>query len=278
MKKSMSSLLKNLVLIVFGIIFIYPLIWLFTASFKSNDEIFGSIALLPTRYDFNSFVNGWKGSGQYGFDQFYVNTFKIVLPTLFFTIISSVFVAYGFARFRFRYKKQIFALMLSTLMLPNAVVMIPKYIIFNKLGWVDSYLPFIVPAIFGSSAFFIFMLIQFYRGIPRELDESAIIDGCNSFSILTRIIIPLSKPAIFSVGIFQFMWTWNDFLGPLIYVNSVRKFPLALGLRMSLDIMSNVHWNEVIAMSFLSILPPVLIFFFAQKHFVEGIATTGLKG
>lgn len=265
-------------LAVVGILFVYPLIWLFAASFKSNDEIFGSVALLPSKIDFSSYFNGWNGSGQFGFNQFYLNTFKLVIPVVMFTVISSIFVAYGFARFKFRMKRLFFALMISTLMLPNAVILIPKYILFNKLGWVNSYLPFIVPPIFGGGAFFIFLLVQFFRGIPKELDESAVMDGCNSFVILVRILVPLSIPAIFSVGIFQFIWTWNDFLEPLIYINSVRKYTLALGLRMSLDITVNANWNQIIAMSFLSIIPPVLVFFFAQKNFVEGIATTGLKG
>jgi len=137
---------------------------------------------------------------------------------------------------------------------------------------------FTVPAIFACYPFFIFMLVQFFRGLPRELDESATIDGCNSFSILIRILLPLCKPALFSAGIFQFIWTWNDFFNSLIYINSVKKFTLSLGIRMSLDNATSANWNEIMAMSTLSIIPCVLLFFFAQKYFVEGIATTGIKG
>jgi oligogalacturonide transport system permease protein len=167
--------------------------------------------------------------------------------------------------------------MLSTLMLPNAVIIIPRYILFNSLDWLDSYLPFIIPAIFATNSFFIFMLVQFLRGIPKELDESAVIDGCNSFMILARILLPLSKPALFSAAIFQFIWTWNDFFNVLIYVNSIKKYTVSLGLRMALDIQAAVNWNQVMAMSVVAIVPPVLVFFFSQKHFVEGIATTGIK-
>jgi len=150
--------------------------------------------------------------------------------------------------------------------------------LFNKLGWLDTYLPFIVPAIFACNAFFIYLMIQFFRGLPRDLDESAKIDGCNSFGILIRILIPLCKPALFSIGIFQFIWTWNDFFNSIIYISSVKNFTVSLGLRMTLDAASAVSWNQVLAMSVLSALPCILIFFFAQKYFVEGIATTGLKG
>ena len=168
--------------------------------------------------------------------------------------------------------------MIATLMLPNAVIIIPRYILYRDLGWLDSYLPFTVPALFATYSFFIFMLVQFIRGIPRELDESAFIDGCNSFDILVKIILPLAKPALFSAGIFQFIWRWNDFFNVLVYINSVSKYTLSLALRMSIDITQSVEWNQLMAMSVLTMVPPILIFFFAQKYFVEGIATTGLKG
>jgi len=202
----------------------------------------------------------------------------LVVPTVIASIVSSVSVAYGFARFKFPFKKVLFALVIATLMLPNAIIIIPKYILFKNFGWLNTYLTFWIPALFATYSFFIFMLVQFLRGIPRELDESAIIDGCNSFTILIRILIPLAKPALFSVGIFQFIWRWNDFFNVLVYINSVSKFPLALALRMSIDITDVVAWNRLMAMSVLTMVPPILIFFFAQKYFVEGIATTGLKG
>ena len=168
--------------------------------------------------------------------------------------------------------------MISTLMLPNAVIIIPRYLMFNRMGWLNSYLPFIIPALFACFPFFIFMLVQFLRGIPRELDEAAIIDGCGSVRIFYIILVPLMKPAIFSAGLFQLMWTWNDFFNPLIYINTVSKFPLSLGLRMSMDSASVLQWDQVMAMSLVSIMPLVVIFFFAQKYFVEGISTSGLKG
>ena len=151
--------------------------------------------------------------------------------------------------------------------------------LFKKLGWLDSYLPFLVPALFATYPFFIFMIVQFLRGVPMELDESAKIDGCNSFQILTHILVPLLKPAIFSAGLFQFLWTWNDFYNQFIFINSPKKFTLSLGLKLSIDASTEaVKWNEVMAMSVCSIIPLFILFFCAQKYFVEGIATSGLKG
>jgi len=278
MKRLNRNLLTYFVLSVLSIFMVYPLIWLLFSSFKPNTEIFASIKLIPSTFIWDSYVRGWQGSGQFTFRVFFLNSFKMVIPTVLFTIISSSVVAYGFARFSFPLKKILFTLMLSTLMLPHAVIIVPKYIIFRNLGWLNSYLPFIVPAALATHPFFIFMLVQFFRGIPRELDDSATIDGCNSFGVLVRILLPLSKPALFSAGIFQFIWTWNDFLNVLIYINSVSKYTLQLALRMSIDIAANVEWNLIMAMSILTIIPPTMIFFFAQKHFVEGVATTGIKG
>lgn len=283
MKKALNSQkvtvsLKYVVLVLLGFIMIYPLLWMIGASFKNNQEIFGNAGLFPIDPVFDAYKNGWKGSGQYTFKTFYLNTFKMVLPTVFFTALSSILVGYGFARFNFPMKKILFILMISTLMLPNTVIVIPRYIFFKKLGWLDSYLPFIIPAVLGAYPFFNFMMVQFFRGIPKELDESALIDGCGSFKTLTNILIPLCKPAIFSVVIFQFIWTWNDFFNVLIYINSVSKYPLALGLRLTIDISGQVDWNQILAMSVISILPPVILFFAAQKYFVEGISTSGIKG
>lgn len=256
----------------------YPLLWLLASSFKSNQEIFADISLWPRHFGFDGYVNGWKGSGQYTYTTFFLNSFLMVVPTVIFTLVSSFLVAYGFARFQFPLKKVFFALMLSTLMLPQELIIIPRYILFRNFHWLNSYLPIMIPALFATYSFFIFMMFQFLRGIPRELDEAAIIDGCGSFAILVRILLPLSKPVLFAATIFQFVWRWNDFFNVLIYIDSVARYPLSLALRMSIDITETVSWNNLLAMSVLTLLPPVLLFFFAQKYFVEGIATSGLKG
>jgi len=278
MKLRWKSAGLHAVLAALGLIMVYPLIWLFFGTFKTNEEIIGSLRLLPNEIDWSAYIIGWLGSGQFTFGDFFLNTFKLVIPTVLFTTFSSIFIAYGFARFRYPLRKLLFALMLSTLMLPHTVVIIPKYILFNYLGWLNTYLPFIVPAILGSSAFYIFLQYQFLRGLPKELDESAFMDGCNSFTILMRILLPLSKPALVSVAIFQFIWTWNDFFNVFIYVNSVSKYTLSLGLRMMMDIEAATNWNQIMAMSVLTMLPCLLFFFFLQRYFVEGIAKTGIKG
>lgn len=278
MNKKVSLALCYTLVSLGALLMVYPLIWLFFASFKNSDEIFASTSILPSQFSLDGYINGWQGSGQYTFSTFFSNTFQIVVPMVLFSVISSAIVAYGFSRFRFAGKKLFFGIMICTMMLPASVMLIPRYVMFRNMGWLDTYLPFIVPCIFAGTPFFVFMLIQFFRGLPRELDESAYMDGCNSLRLLFSIILPLSKPALFSVAMFQFMWAWNDFFNPLIYINSVNKYPLALGLRMTMDNNAAVSWNNILAMALLSITPMVLLFFFAQKYFVEGIATTGMKG
>lgn len=277
-KRKAAYYITYLFLVILLIVMIYPLIWMVLASFKSNEEIFNSLSLLPKKWITDSFISGWKGNGQVNYTKFFLNSFEVVIPTVLATVVSSSLVAYGFARFNFRFKKLLFALVISSLFLPQEVLIVPQYLIFHKLGWVNSYLPFIVPGIFACYPFFIFMLVQFFRGIPTELEEAARIDGCNSFGIFTRIFLPLSKPALVSVALFQFMWRWNDFLNSLIYINSTSKFTVSLALRMSLDISGTVVWNEIMAMAVLSMVPLILLFIFAQKYFIEGISTTGLKG
>ncbi len=276
-KKNTSLIISYVILIVLAFIMIYPLLWMVGASFKSNDEIFSTVGLLPKHPVFGAFAAGWEGTGRYGFSTYLLNSFELVLPTVLFTVISGILIGYGFARFDFPLKKFWFALMLSTLMLPSTVIIIPRYIYFKNLGWLDSYMPFWIPALLGCTTFFNYMFIQFFRGLPMELDESAKLDGCNSFRILVQILLPLCKSAIFSAIVFQFVWIWNDFLNTLIYVSSVVKYPVSLGLRMSMDVATEFDWNQIMAMSLISILPPVIIFFAAQKYFVEGIATTGMK-
>lgn len=273
-----SNILTYLFLGVFSLVMVYPIIWMFFATFKTNSEIFGSLKLLPSSFSFDSYIAGWKGAGRVGYSKFFANTFLLVLPVVALTLASCSLVAYGFARFRFPGRKGLFMLLIATLMLPNSVIIIPRYTLFNTFGWLDTYLPFYMPAMFACYPFFIFMIVQFFRGMPRELDESAWIDGCGTFQVFLRILLPLMKPALFSAGLFQFLWTWNDYFNPLIFINSVEKYPLSLGLRMSLDLESSVAWSNVLAMALVSILPLILLFFLAQRYFVEGIATTGIKG
>lgn len=276
-KKLLSTVFSYIVLSAIGLIMIYPLIWLFFATFKTNNEIFGNKALLPSVFRFDAYKNGWRATGQVTYSTFFKNTFTIVAPVVLFSVISAVSISYGFARFNFKYRNLLFTIMLATMMLPGSVTIVPQYIMFREFGWLNTYKVFIIPSLFGGP-FFIFMMVQFLRGIPKELDEAAFIDGCGSFKILWQILVPQCKPAIFSIIVFQFLWTWNDFFGPLIYLNSVKKYTVALGLRMSIDTQASIAWPNIMAMSLLSVIPSILLFFFAQNYFVEGIATTGLKG
>jgi oligogalacturonide transport system permease protein len=277
-KKSLKSVLSYTVLIVFAVILCYPLLWMLFASFKTNNEIYSGVNLFPQEFNFEAFRDGWKGVGSNSYTRFFTNSFLLVIPTSLFTIISSTLVAYGFARFEFRGKKVLFLLLLSTLMLPNSILLIPRYTIFRVLDVLDSYNPFYLMAIFACYPFFTYMLVQFMRGIPKELDESACIDGYGPFRTLVSILLPLLKPALFSAGLFQFLWTYNDYFNSLIYINSVKKFTVSLALRLTLDSETVVVWKNVMAMSCLVVLPVVILFFLCQKYFVEGIATTGLKG
>ena len=273
-----NKVLIYLIIALVGVLMIYPILWRCLAAFKTNSEIFGSVKLLPGSWSFDAFVNGWKGTGRYSFGKFFLNTFAIVVPTTLLTVVSCMIVAYGFARFNFPGKKLLFGILIATLMLPNTVIIIPRYTLFNKFGWLNTYLPFYIPALLACYPFSIFMLMQFMRGIPRELDESAYMDGCGTLRTFISILLPLLKPALFSAGLFQFLWTYNDFFNSLIYINSVEKYPISLALRSAIDAEANVQWGQIMAMAFISVLPLMILFFVAQKYFVEGVATSGLKG
>lgn len=277
-KKRIGIALKYMILFIVGILLVFPLVYMFFGTFKSNQEIFGTLKMLPESFQIDGYIEGWKGSGQIGFGTYLWNSFQVVIPTVILTIISSLLTAYGFSRFEFPGKKIFFPLMLALMMLPGSVLLIPRYLLFVKLNWIDDYKVFWIPAALGTSSFFIYMFIQFFRGVPRELDEAARIDGCSSFRILVFILMPLSKPAIISAAIFQFIWTWNDFFQQYIYISSVSKYTVSLGLRMALDTTTAIVWKNILAMSVIAVLPCVIIFFFLQKYFVEGIATSGLKG
>jgi oligogalacturonide transport system permease protein len=274
-----SAVIRYGILTAVALVMIYPILWLVGATFKTNNEIFTTVNFIPKRIDFTPYIEGWKTRTQFTFTTFFMNTFQYVIPKIVFCLVSSTLVAYGFARFQFPFKKFFFSLLMATMFLPAVVTRIPLYLLWKNLGLLDTYVPLIAPTLFANEPFFVFMLIQFLRSIPTYLDEAATVDGCNSFEILIRILLPALKPAIVSCTIFQFIWSFNDFLGPLIYVTSLSKYPVALALKMSIDQSSGiVEWNQILAMSFLALLPALILFFAAQKYFVEGITSTGAKG
>jgi oligogalacturonide transport system permease protein len=277
-RQKITTVLRYAVLTVVGLIMIYPLVWLIGASFKTNSEIFANPGFWPENPTADGYIRGWQTSTPYTFGTFFLNTLWIVLPKIIGTAISCTAVAYGFARFDFPFKKLLFATLIATLLLPNVVTRIPQYLLFRDLGWLDTYLPLWVPSAFAGDAFFVFMLVQFLRAIPRDMEEAARVDGANTWQVLVFIVIPLLMPALISVCLFQFMWTMNDFLGPLIYISSVEKFPVSLALKLSIDTTEAFEWNRVLAMSVLTLLPALTVFFLAQKYFIDGISAGGIKG
>ena len=269
---------RYILLCIVALVMLYPLLWLVGASFKSNREIYTEVGFWPSSFDFKAFARGWKTSTEYTFATYFLNSFLIAIPRIIVTVVSCVLVGYAFARFEFWGKKLLFSIMIGTMMLPLVVLRLPQFLMFRELHWLDSYLPLIVPSAFATDTFFVFMIVQFLRGIPRDMEEAAQIDGCNALQVLVYVLMPLLKPAIISVIVFQFIWTMNDFFGPLIYLASVEKYPVSLALKMSLSATENVEWANVIAISVVALIPSVLVFFAAQKHFVEGAASSGIKG
>jgi multiple sugar transport system permease protein len=262
----------------FAILMLYPVIWLLMSSFKPSDTIFITAkSLIPDPWIWSNFAEGWKGIGGNSFGVFIKNTAILVVITLIGQVISSAFIAFGFARLQFKGKALWFGIMMVTLMLPHDVLMVPQYIIFSKLGWLNSIKPLAIPAYFGHP-FFIFLLVQFIRTIPRELDEAAIIDGCGTFKIFTKIILPLIKPALATASIFSFYWTWESLLGPVLYLNSPSKYTVSMALNMFLSNETVSNWGSMFAMSVVTLIPVFVIFFLFQRHVVEGISTSGLKG
>jgi len=257
---------------------IYPLLWMISSSFKENADIFTTMGtLIPPKFTVENYIEGWKGFGNVSFATFFKNSFIVAGIGTIGTVISSAIVAYGFARIPFKGKDLWFTAMMITLMLPFQVQIIPQYIMFNTLNWINTFYPLIVPKFFGS-AFFIFLIIQFIRGLPLELDESAEIDGAGRIGIFWWIILPLIKPALITTSLFSFYWTWDDFLGPLLYLNQATLYTVSLALKNFADPTTITNWGAVFAMSVLSLMPVLLIFIFFQKYLTEGIATTGMKG
>lgn len=277
-KRRISLTVRYVLLTAVGLIMIYPMIWMVGASFKSsNNEIFSSIGFLPANPTFEAYKSGWQ-STETVFATYMFNTYKFVIPKVVGTILSATITAYGFSRFHYRGRGVLFGILLSTLLLPQVVLNIPQFLMFNKFGWLDTYLPLVAPSFFAGDTYFVYMLIQFMRSIPRELEEAAEIDGCNTWQRLWLIMVPMVKPSIVSCALFQFMWASNDFMGPLIYINTVKKYPASLGLRLVMDSESGFEWNKVLALSVIVILPSIIVFLAAQNQFIDGVAAGGLKG
>jgi multiple sugar transport system permease protein len=282
MKKRSAGLIRaaisNVIILVLGVGMLYPVVWLVAASFKESNTIFSDPSLIPKTFTLQNYVQGWKGIGIVGFATFFKNSFIICGLSVIANVIFCSLTAYAFARLRFVGRKFWFAVMMLTLMLPTHVTTIPRYIMFRSLGWIDTFLPLVVPKFFATDAFFIFLLVQFIRSLPKELDESALIDGCGKFGIYMRIVMPLTMPALITTVLFTFLWTWDDFFNQLLYLNSPAKYTVPMGLRLFVDSSGMSSWGPMFAMAVLSLVPCFVLFFSLQKYFVQGITTTGLKG
>lgn len=267
-----------LTLVVLSLIFITPLLWMISSSLHSLEGVFAvPFQWIPAKLHWENYRDATQ---LLPFAHYFLNTAFITIMVIVGTVFSSSLVAYGFARLRFRGRNKLFALCLATMMLPGQVTMIPLYVFFAKLGWVDTYLPLIVPAFFGSP-FYIFLLRQFFLSIPYSYDEAALLDGASRFRIYWNIILPLARPAIATVVVFSFVGVWNDFFNPLIYINSFEKATLTLGLNLlkTQIIGSGVtQWHLMMAASVLVLVPNVIVFFLAQRHFIEGINVGRLRG
>lgn len=277
-KKKAGQTVYHILVCLIGFVMIYPLLWMLMSSFKETSSIFRTVeSLVPDPFTIENYVNGWRGFGGVSFATFFKNSIIVTVAATIGAVFSSALVGYGFSRCRFHFSKFLFVCVLLSMMLPFQIVMIPQYIMFNKIGWVGTYLPLIVPYFFGQG-FFIFMIKQFIDGVPRELDEAAKIDGCSYYLIFARIILPLAVPSCITSAIFSFMWRWDDFLSSLLYLNAPSSYTVSYALKLFCDPSSSSDYGAMFAMAILSIVPIVTIFILFQRYLVEGISTSGLKG
>ncbi|QQR38840.1 carbohydrate ABC transporter permease [Devosia rhizoryzae] len=277
-RRKVISVLSHAALIAASIVMLYPLLWLLAASFRPENEIFTSgISVLPSAgWSIDSYFRGWNGL-RVSFGQLFLNSLTISILSVCGNVIACSLAAYAFARLQFFGRNFWFAMMLMTLMLPSQVTLIPQYVLFLRLDWINTFLPLVVPKFLAADAFFIFLMVQFFRGIPKELDEAARMDGAGPWRIYWKIIMPLSMPVLATAAIFTFIWTWDDFFGPLIYLSDLRQYTVMLGLRTFTDSTGMSDYGGLFAMSVLSLVPIFLFFLFFQRLLIEGIATTGMK-
>lgn len=268
----------HVLVLALSFVFALPLLWMVSSSLKTDAQTYHIPPIwIPNPMRWRNYP---EALSLFPFGRYLLNTMKIAIPSMAGVLVSSATAAYGFSRIRWRGREVFFFICLATMMLPFQVRMIPLFITFKSLGWINTFLPLIVPVLFGD-AYFIFMLRQFFLTIPSELSDAARVDGCSELGIFLRIILPLAKPALAVVGLFQFMWAWNDYLAPLVYINDQNNFTIALALqllRTSTQAVTRLAWPYLMAASTATLLPVLLIFFFTQRTFVEGISLTGIKG
>ena len=272
-----AELLRHVLLTLASVAMLYPLLWMVMSSLKPDALIFSQPTALPQSLDLSNYVEGWNALSV-SFTTFYRNSFLIAGLAVIGNLAACSLTAHAFARLEFPLKRVWFALMLGTLMLPYHVTLVPQYVLFLNLGWVNTFLPLVVPKFLAVDAFFIFLMVQFFRGIPREIDEAAIMDGCGPWRIYWKIMLPLSTPVLATAAIFSFIWTYDDFLGPLIYLNDMRTYTVPLALRAFVDSSGGESlYGALFAMSALSLVPVFAVFLAFQRLIIRGVALGALK-
>lgn len=272
-----ATLITHILLLLGGATMLYPLLWMLSSSFKPESLIFRDLSLWPAQFTLEHYRSGWTAL-RVPFTRFYLNSFLVVGLTVIGNVFSCSLTAYAFARLDFSFKRLWFALMLATIMLPYHVTLIPQYVLFHRLGWVNTFLPLFVPHFLATNAFFVFLIVQFIRGIPLDLDQAAMVDGANPWQIFRLIILPIAQPALVTTAIFTFIWNWDNFFSNLLYLNSINLWTVPLGLRAFVDSMGGTSYGPLFAMSILSLVPVFIFFILAQRQLVEGISTSGIKG
>jgi multiple sugar transport system permease protein len=270
------SIAKHTGLILLTLVMLYPVIWMVVSSLRPNEEIFRSPGVLPDSFRFENYSEGWTALAS-PFGHYLINSAIVVLGCILGNLVSCSMAAYAFARLEFTGKKLWFAIMLGTIMLPIHVIIVPQYVMFSQFGWINTFLPLIVPKLLATDAFFVFLMVQFIRGLPRELDEAARIDGAGHPRIFLQVILPLMLPALATTTIFTFIWTWNDFFSQLIYLTDPEMYTVPVALRSYVDATVSTSWGSMFAMSVVSLLPIFLAFLVGQRFLIKGIATTGIK-
>jgi multiple sugar transport system permease protein len=267
---------KHALLIIFGVVMLYPLLWMVSSSIKPNEIIFRDPSIWPTELDLGNYVRGWSALS-HPFHYYLWNSAVIAIFAVIGNLLSCSLAAYAFARMKFRGRNFFFAAMLATLMLPIHVLIVPQYVLFSQLDWINTNLPLIVPKFLAHDAFFIFLMVQFIRGLPRELDEAARLDGCGHIRIYWRIIMPLSVPALATSALFTFIWTWNDFFSQLIFLTDPDLWTMPVALRSFMDGQGETAWGQLFAMSIVGLVPIFGFFLAGQRYLTQGLSTTGFK-
>lgn len=260
------------------VVILYPAVWMLMSTFKPSNQIVGNVSLIPADFTFANYATALEGIGGVSFWTFVSNSLILAVASVVGVLLSCSVSAYAFARISFPGRNLFFACMIGTMLLPFHVVVIPQYIVFNNLGMVNTYWPLLLGKFLAADAFFVFLMIQFMRGLPNELDEAARIDGAGHVRIFTAIILPLMQPALITSAIFAFIWSWNDFFGPLLYLKNPNMYTMPVALRAYVDQTTTSDYGAQMAMAMLALLPVMLFFFAFQRHLVGGVATQGLKG